>query len=340
MEGVSVIIKALNEEKYIEAAIQSALTEVKKFGGEVILADSGSTDQTIEIASKFPITIVQLADPNEASCGIGPQLGYLETKGEYLYLLDGDMELVPGFIKSALNEFKLDQKLAGVGGLIEDTGQISSEYHIRNQMAERGSNKGIVSHLGCGGMYRTSAIKSVGYFSNRNLHSFEELELGVRLSHAGWKMIRLSKASIRHHIHQNGSYALLLVRWKTRRWMGAGECIRSALGKGHFSTILPKFMFLYITAIWLITLFFVLTLPIHWLAKLLIASSIFIFPFTVMSMRYKDFGSGVYGVISWVFSLAGVIRGLLTPQVDPTSPIIRKVIKQGAWVQGQIGGQE
>ena len=122
--------------------------------------------------------------------------------------------------------------------------------------------------------------------------------------------------------------------------MGAGECIRSALGKGHFSTILPKFMFLYITAIWLITLFFVLTLPIHWLAKLLIASSIFIFPFTVMSMRYKDFGSGVYGVISWVFSLAGVIRGLLTPQVDPTSPIIRKVIKQGAWVQGQIGGQE
>ena len=54
---VSVVIKALNEERHIEAAIVSALAAVAAVGGEVILADSGSTDKTVEIARKFPIAV-------------------------------------------------------------------------------------------------------------------------------------------------------------------------------------------------------------------------------------------------------------------------------------------
>ena len=44
---VSVIIKALNEEKHIARAIESALRAVSTVGGEVILADSASTDRTV-----------------------------------------------------------------------------------------------------------------------------------------------------------------------------------------------------------------------------------------------------------------------------------------------------
>ena len=45
---VSVIIKALNEERNIIRAIESALIAIDKVGGEVILADSLSTDHTVE----------------------------------------------------------------------------------------------------------------------------------------------------------------------------------------------------------------------------------------------------------------------------------------------------
>ena len=47
---VSVIIKALNEQKRIAVSIESALTAISAVGGEVILADSCSTDRTVEIA--------------------------------------------------------------------------------------------------------------------------------------------------------------------------------------------------------------------------------------------------------------------------------------------------
>ncbi|MCZ8255409.1 MAG: glycosyltransferase, partial [Polaromonas sp.] len=69
---VSVIIKALNEENRIEATVQSALRAVSTVGGEVILADSYSSDRTVEFASAYPIRIVQLANPEERCCGAGP----------------------------------------------------------------------------------------------------------------------------------------------------------------------------------------------------------------------------------------------------------------------------
>ena len=49
---VSVIIKAFNEERNICAAIESSLAAVAEVGGEVILADSSSTDRTVELATR------------------------------------------------------------------------------------------------------------------------------------------------------------------------------------------------------------------------------------------------------------------------------------------------
>ena len=58
---VSIIIKALNEERRIALAIESALAALSGIDGEVILADGGSTDRTLEIAREYPIVIVGAA---------------------------------------------------------------------------------------------------------------------------------------------------------------------------------------------------------------------------------------------------------------------------------------
>ena len=57
---VSVLIKAYNEEKNIRAAIESSLAAVAEVGGEVILADSQSTDDTVAVGAKYPIRVVKL----------------------------------------------------------------------------------------------------------------------------------------------------------------------------------------------------------------------------------------------------------------------------------------
>ena len=158
---VSVIIKALNEEQRIAAAVQSALDAVAETGGEVILADSVSSDNTIAIASEFPITIVQLKNPREKRCGIGPQLGYQVAKGEYIYILDGDMELDPQFLATAVALFEQEPQLGGVAGIVEETSEASYQFRGRTRR-QSGGEAGDAGHLEMGGLYRRAAIEQVG----------------------------------------------------------------------------------------------------------------------------------------------------------------------------------
>src|SRR5580704_7273961 len=83
---VSIIIKALNEERNIAAAIESAIAALAGLDGEVILADSLSTDQTVAIARRYPITIATLKSIEARSCGAGAQLGFQHSKGEFICL--------------------------------------------------------------------------------------------------------------------------------------------------------------------------------------------------------------------------------------------------------------
>ena len=72
------------------------------YDGEVILADSASTDRTVEIAARYPITVVELGHPDRRCCGLGPQLGFQHSSGDYVYILDGDMQLDAAFIPKAI----------------------------------------------------------------------------------------------------------------------------------------------------------------------------------------------------------------------------------------------
>jgi glycosyltransferase involved in cell wall biosynthesis len=332
--GVSVIIKALNEKEHIEACILSALDATAEVGGEVILADSGSRDGTLEIADGFPITVVQLADTSLRCCGIGPQLGYQEAVGDFLYLLDGDMQLKAGFVVAALARMEADSGLAAVGGLMEEKGGLSAEFRIRRLMQADDRKAGRVSHLSGGGLYRTAAVRSVGYFSNRNLHAFEELELGARLTGAGWSLERLPLVAILHHPHQKSSFQLLRQRWNTRNCYGPGEFIRSSFANPQLRRALHRFKFVYAVPGWwlLVALACCLPLPAAWRAGS--AAALFLAPFLLMSIRRKGLENGTYLICSWILGFLGACLGILRPQVDPAAPIERRILQVGPWRTG------
>jgi glycosyltransferase involved in cell wall biosynthesis len=117
---VSIIIKALNEEVNIAKCIESCIKETAGYSCEIILVDSLSTDNTVEIAKQYPIRIIQFLNKEDASCGAAPQLGYQYSLGEYIYLIDGDMECIPGFIPKAMQYMDQNCGVAGVGGQLVD----------------------------------------------------------------------------------------------------------------------------------------------------------------------------------------------------------------------------
>jgi len=328
---VSVVIKALNEEENICAAIESCLQAVAEVGGEVILADSHSTDRTVELASRYPIRIVQLAHPEERCCGVGPQLGYQHSCGEYIYIMDGDMRMLRGFLPQALMFLAQHPEVAGVAGRVVELNNDSMEYRERNLRAATHLAPGEVDRLDGGGLYRRLAIDETGYISDRNLHSYEEFDLAVRLRSLGWKLWRLPAKAVTHYGHAAPPYQLLVRRWRSRYACGLGELVRAAAGDRRMRLVLrgARELRLYAGVLaWWAALLAVLFWPATPALRTAGFSALAAAPFLVMLWRKRSLERAAYSVASWCFNAAGLVRGVLHQRRPARERIDSRVLQE------------
>ena len=326
---VSIIIKAFNEERNIVRAVESALTAISTVGGEVILADSNSTDQTVELALKYPIRIVRLVDATDRRCGVGPQLGYQHAKGEFVYILDGDMRMRPGFLEQALSFMESRPDVAGVGGLLVEQNTDSLEYRAREERSPQHKQPGRVDRLDGGGLYRRRAIEEVGYLSNRNLHSYEEFDIAARLRTRNWQLWRLPATAVDHYGHETPPYRLLSHRWASRYICGLGELVKAAAGKPHARLVFQELRELRLYALvlaWWAVLASIPFLPAPMLLKLAIFMGLAVFPAAAMAVKKGSLQGGAYSVVSWCFNTAGFIRGLVLSQRPVDQPVAAIVV--------------
>jgi glycosyltransferase involved in cell wall biosynthesis len=325
---VTVGIKALNEEKHIAAAIASAVAAVRPYGGQVIVADSGSSDGTLAIARQFPVRIFQLARPDERSCGAGAQLAFQYATGEYFYLLDGDMVLHPDFLSAAISFLESHPDIAGVGGNVHERNVGGAELAIRTAALQIDRNRlaGTVDRLDGGGLYRATAVHGIGYFADRNLHAFEEFDLASRLQSKGWKLARIDCPAVDHYGHNANGYTMLWRRIRSGYMSGLGEMLRGAICKPHLPIILSRLRHVrYCGAVylWWALLLGSLTGSLPLFTTLLLA------PLAALALRRRSVTLGLYSMVGWNVAAAGLIAGLLHRHVPPEHPIEATEIASG-----------
>ncbi len=111
---VSIIIRTLNEEKFLERTL-TVISKQEDISWEVILIDSGSTDKTVEIAKRFPITVVCIP-PESFHYAKTLNLGTQLAQGKIIANLSA--HAVPEgerWLKSLIEPLN-DPKIAGVHG--------------------------------------------------------------------------------------------------------------------------------------------------------------------------------------------------------------------------------
>lgn len=100
MKKVSVVIPVLNEEAVLSNLLESL--QKQTFNDyEIIIADAGSKDKTVEIALDKGTIVVKGGKP-----GVGRNKGAEVATGEYLFFLDADVILPEDFIKNAVAEME------------------------------------------------------------------------------------------------------------------------------------------------------------------------------------------------------------------------------------------
>lgn len=105
MVTVSVILPTYNSEKTIERALNSIFTQDGRgelFELEVIVVDDCSTDDTINILSKFPIRIFKNAVNSEGP-NKGRNKGLEVATGEWIIFTDHDDSWLPNRVKTQLS---------------------------------------------------------------------------------------------------------------------------------------------------------------------------------------------------------------------------------------------
>lgn len=103
---ISFIVIGRNEGWKLKAcldAIERVVKTDKILDYEIIYVDSRSSDNSITLAKSYPNTRVFLIT-GECNAGVGRNIGAMESKGEILFFLDGDMELQEGVISNVLIE--------------------------------------------------------------------------------------------------------------------------------------------------------------------------------------------------------------------------------------------
>jgi glycosyltransferase involved in cell wall biosynthesis len=180
---ISVVIPALNEEKYIGRCLSSLRAQT--YPGElyeIIVADNASTDRTSEIAREYGASVAYEAERGVARAR---HRGAQEAKGEIIAGTDADTVASPTWLEEIARAFRSDETLGAVTGpiLLRDGNRLERWFvrYVYNGAMRLSHTFGRGVLEGNNFAVRTRDYWRVGGF-NVSLLSAEDMDLGARLS--------------------------------------------------------------------------------------------------------------------------------------------------------------
>jgi glycosyltransferase involved in cell wall biosynthesis len=231
--NLDVVIITKDQGWNVRRLIESVLYETTdRSGTEIILVDSASSDDTVEIASDYPIRVIRLGKRQRLTAAAGRHAGLSQTSGDFVLFLDGDMELRRGWIDAALGLFARRPDFAVISGEVIDQPIRAQAPRLDEPVGElQRASFTEVAHGGGAAAYRRSVLDRVGSF-NPYLFSDEEPELCLRIRHAGYRIVRLDRPIANHYSDPSGAISTLFGRRRRNLYLGPGQALRIHLGSG------------------------------------------------------------------------------------------------------------
>jgi glycosyltransferase involved in cell wall biosynthesis len=205
---VSVVIPVYNEGKYLAACLDSLMAQKVK-ADEIIIVDNNSTDDSVEIAKRYPVKVI-----HETKQGITPTRnhGFNEAKYEIIARTDADTILPATWIKRIKKSFENAEVVAVSGPatfydlprLVNRTprSKIISSKFIKSYNS---IVKQLVKHdclYGPNCAVRKSAwdqIKNLVCLDDKKVH--EDLDLAIHIAPLG-KILFISSLSVKTSVRR------------------------------------------------------------------------------------------------------------------------------------------
>ncbi len=172
---VSVIVTTLNSSATLENCLKSIARQSYK-NIELIVIDNYSTDNTVEISKKYTKN-VWIEGPERS---VQRNNGVKKAKGEYIVIIDSDMELNPQVIEHAVEKAEED---GAVQGIVIPEESFGKGFWAACKQLERSYYVGI-SWMEAARFFKKRAFERVGGY-NETMVSGEDWDLSQRVEALG-----------------------------------------------------------------------------------------------------------------------------------------------------------
>lgn len=197
MANVGVVAIGRNEGERLRLCLRSVLPTART----VVYVDSGSADDSVAFAQSLGVHVVELDARTPFTAGRARNAGFerlmqVDPAVEHVQFVDGDCEVVAGWVERAVRELEARPDVAVVCGRRRERFPDASIY---NRLCDIEWDTPVGEAEACGGdsMMRAAAFRAAGGFDPAVVAG-EEPELCVRLRRAGWKVLRVGAEMTLH----------------------------------------------------------------------------------------------------------------------------------------------
>lgn len=187
---ISVVVTTKNEEEVIENLLkslkkQNSIDPRSKSGTgfEIIIVDNNSTDNTKKISKKYTKSVYNFGPERSSQRNFGVK----KSTGEYVLILDADMELTKNVLSSCAQKLKKDKE---IGALVIPEKSFGEGFWAKCKAFERQFYVGDQNIEAARFFKKSLFLKFKGY--DKRITGPEDWDLPLRMKKAGVKIGRIN----------------------------------------------------------------------------------------------------------------------------------------------------
>lgn len=208
---ISLYVPCFNAEEYIKDCLKSILQQTYPIE-DILVIDDGSCDDTVEIASQFPVKIIRHGENKGLAAARNTAIKH--SAGNYLASLDADCVPEEDWLENLINNFS--SKTAGIGGRLIESDLNSSvgswrAVHMSQEWGKTSSNS--VSFLfGSNNIFKKDILVKVGGYNENYKNNYEDVDISKRIKAEGYSLVYEAKALV-YHLKKDTALSLFNTFW-------------------------------------------------------------------------------------------------------------------------------
>ncbi len=177
---VSLYIPCFNAGRYIGRVIESVMGQSYPVC-EIIVIDDGSTDDSVEVASKYAVKIIRHSGNKGLAAARNTAIG--NARGELLASVDSDVVPDRYWLERLVLSFT-DERVAGAGGRLVEKNTVAAVDRWRQAIMSQDHGDAILEDENLNGsnnVFRMDVLRKVGGYNEAFRTNYEDMDLCYRI---------------------------------------------------------------------------------------------------------------------------------------------------------------